>query len=317
MADEATMDYRTVPAGARVFGIPQSLFYWQHEPLWKTFFHELGLTLVSSGKTTLKITKEGVIHSEDESCFSYKVLFGHIVSLAGKVDVIFLPSYLSIKKNFLSCPKFAGIGDVARCLKLKGTRIFSPIIDLRKKSLSDHLLTIGSSLGCARSRVVQASEKALHALEDREKENTRAYHALVAQEGRKVILFCHQYVALDESVNMRIQDKLGKSNIIPIPIHLAPRVGWDPDFLWDFVAEEVAKLKAIDRESIAGIIQLSSFNCGPDSIVTEYVHDFCREAGIPFLSILLDEQTGEAGLETRLEAFFDTLCFFSAKNTSS
>jgi len=32
-----------------------------------------------------------------------------------------------------------------------------------------------------------------------------------------------------------------------------------------------------------------------------------REAGRPFMSLILDEHTGEAGLVTRLEAFVDML----------
>jgi predicted nucleotide-binding protein (sugar kinase/HSP70/actin superfamily) len=51
---------------------------------------------------------------------------------------------------------------------------------------------------------------------------------------------------------------------------------------------------------------VASFGCGPDSLVGELLErKMIREYRIPFLYLNLDEQTGEAGINTRLEAFLD------------
>ena len=58
---------------------------------------------------------------------------------------------------------------------------------------------------------------------------------------------------------------------------------------------------------IDGIITLTAFGCGPDSLMLERVMRKAKEAGKPMLCLTIDEHTGEAGFITRLEAFVDML----------
>jgi predicted nucleotide-binding protein (sugar kinase/HSP70/actin superfamily) len=57
--------------------------------------------------------------------------------------------------------------------------------------------------------------------------------------------------------------------------------------------------------SIDGIIYISSFACGIDSVVIELIKNRLPE--FPMLILKIDEQTGEAGFDTRIEAFSDML----------
>jgi len=52
---------------------------------------------------------------------------------------------------------------------------------------------------------------------------------------------------------------------------------------------------------------LSSGNCMPEVTVRPILEKIHQESGIPFLSLSLDEQTAEAGIDTRLEAFIDVV----------
>ena len=52
---------------------------------------------------------------------------------------------------------------------------------------------------------------------------------------------------------------------------------------------------------------LSVFPCGPDSMVNDMI--IRKFSGTPILNIVLDDQDGTAGLETRLESFIDILKF--------
>ncbi|MPN06691.1 hypothetical protein SDC9_153947 [bioreactor metagenome] len=52
---------------------------------------------------------------------------------------------------------------------------------------------------------------------------------------------------------------------------------------------------------------MSAFPCGPDSMVDEMI--IRKFNGIPILNLILDDQDGTAGLETRLESFIDILNF--------
>lgn len=66
-----------------------------------------------------------------------------------------------------------------------------------------------------------------------------------------------------------------------------------------------AGTKFIADQRVDGIIYLTCFGCGTDSIVQELVSRKAREQHKPYMVVTLDEHSGEAGLITRLEAFLD------------
>jgi predicted nucleotide-binding protein (sugar kinase/HSP70/actin superfamily) len=58
---------------------------------------------------------------------------------------------------------------------------------------------------------------------------------------------------------------------------------------------------------VDGIILLSAFPCGPDSMVNELITRKVKD--VPMLNLVLDSQSGTAGIETRLESFVDIIRF--------
>ncbi|MHA1366360.1 MAG: CoA protein activase [Candidatus Heimdallarchaeota archaeon] len=56
-----------------------------------------------------------------------------------------------------------------------------------------------------------------------------------------------------------------------------------------------------------GMVHLYPFTCMPEIIVRSIIPQLSKDYNIPILSLVLDEHTGEAGLQTRLEAFVDLL----------
>ena len=56
---------------------------------------------------------------------------------------------------------------------------------------------------------------------------------------------------------------------------------------------------------IDGIVYISSFACGIDSIVIDMIKE--KLPSFPILILKIDEHTGEAGFNTRIEAFSDML----------
>ena len=58
---------------------------------------------------------------------------------------------------------------------------------------------------------------------------------------------------------------------------------------------------------IDGMITVTAFGCGPDSLMVERITRKAKRFNKPLLNLTIDEQTGEAGFITRLEAFVDML----------
>ena len=78
---------------------------------------------------------------------------------------------------------------------------------------------------------------------------------------------------------------------------------------WTYEDEVVVGVAGhyLHDERVDGFIAVGSFGCSPDSTLLDVVQRAAREAGRPFMSLIIDEHTGEAGLVTRLEAFVDML----------
>lgn len=79
-----------------------------------------------------------------------------------------------------------------------------------------------------------------------------------------------------------------------------------PTLKWEINREIVGSLK-MHQSRIDGIILLSAFPCGPDSMVNDVIAREFRD--IPILHLVLDAQSGTAGMETRMESFLDILKF--------
>ena len=59
------------------------------------------------------------------------------------------------------------------------------------------------------------------------------------------------------------------------------------------------------HERIDGIVLVSAFPCGPDSMTDDAIMRCIQ--GKPILNLTIDAQSGTAGLETRIESFMDIL----------
>lgn len=309
-------------------GIPRGLFYYKYFPLWKVFLEELGAEIVLSDFTTKNILDEGVKTCVDEACLPIKIFHGHVVSLKDKVDFLFIPRFTSISKNEYICPKFGGLPDMVRHT-LKGLPpIIDTEVDLRKKKskAKKAAMEIGSYFSDNKSKVNDAFEKALvgykifrnklqkgilpmEILGKRQRVSNTA-----SEEPMNIVIIGHVYNIYDSYVNMDMMYKLMDKGVNVITVDMMnpndinkKASSLNKRMFWNFGRKAVGgALYALEREDIHGIIYLMSFGCGLDSFLSDMVERRIRQnRNVPFTILTLDEHSGEAGLETRLEAFMD------------
>mgnify|MGYP000951486384 FL=1 len=71
--------------------------------------------------------------------------------------------------------------------------------------------------------------------------------------------------------------------------------------------ESIGASVAFAQEGYNGIVQVAPLTCMPEIVAHNIFPQVSDKYGIPVLNIYVDEQTGETGLETRLEAFIELL----------
>jgi len=296
-------------------GIPKALIYWKKPHLWKSFFKGLGLEVVLSPDTNKKIVEEGVKASDPEACFATKVFWGHLLWLDGKTDYIFVPRLKTNKEKLEYCPKFFGLPDLSKILVK--TRILTATFDSKKEGVEKTLERIGKKLKISNEKTKKAIKLALSEEKTVKGKQKKDFFRKIEMEKQKVVLISHPYNLYDDYVNVGMVNKLKKLNKEVIFIDEVPTevqgseyrvqdLGY-PEFHWEFGKEIMEKIQEILKYPISGAVEISSFLCGCDAVLKEFVEKMFRQQKIPFLYLIIDEQTADAGIQTRLEAFIDTL----------
>jgi len=291
-------------------GIPRALIYWKRPHFWENFFENLGFEILLSPKTNKKIVETGVKVSDPETCFSNKVYFGHLKWLDRKCDLIFIPRLKTNEEKLEYCPKFFALPDLAKILV--ETKILTETFDERKEKFRKSIERLGAKLRKTKKEVEKALEKSL--LKEREIKNKeeKKFFEKIQSSKKKIVIVSHPYNLYDEYVNLRMKEKLEKLGaevifIDKIPIQTSNSSNRFLKFHWEFGKEIMEKIAQILNYKIDGAIQISSFACGCDAVLKEFVEKEFKTRKIPFLYLIIDEHTGEAGFQTRLEAFIDTL----------
>lgn len=293
-------------------GIPQALIYWKQPGFWEVFFEELGFKVLLSPKTNKEIVEQGVKVSDPENCFSSKVYWGHLLWLDGKCDYIFIPRLKANQEKLEYCPKFFGLPDLAKILVK--TPILTETFDPRKEETEKTFKKLGKKLKKERRQVEKALKSALLKEKELKEKESREFFEKINSKKHKIILVSHPYNLCDEYVNLRMKEVLKKLGVEPIFIDEIPvsrstalNYRFPIEFHWEFGKEIMEKIQEVLQYKVSGVIEISSFACGCDAVIKEFVAEEFKKNKIPFLYLIIDEHTGEAGFQTRLEAFMDTL----------
>lgn len=312
-------------------GIPRALFFYHYYPLWKTFFKSLGQEVILSNPTNKEIMKKGVELAVDDACLPVKIFHGHVMELAESVDVIFLPRIISIEPREYICPKFLGLPDMIRY----NLPNLPPLIDVKldvykkKSDIFEHFFEIGRILGKSKMDVLKAYFLAHRNFrlyrENIRKRQVTPYELLNQTKSQMkhdikhdctVLLLGHPYNLYDNFISMNLIKKLRKNHVKIITYEMVNHKDINKgtkklskDMFWTLGRNILGcAYYYLENKKIDGIIHVASFGCGPDSLVGELLErKVMRDYRMPFLYLTLDEHSGEAGFNTRLEAFLDIL----------
>lgn len=295
-------------------GIPKAFLYFKYHLLWETFFEELGVDYIVSPDTNKEIFHSGLAWAIDEACLSSKVYLGHVEWLLDKCDYILVPRISSYGHGTV-CTKFQAIYDVVNnTFRDRNVKLLYYNIDARKAEGEIRaFLKMGKFLGQKKSRVLRSYLIAKQAEKAGELTELKLQQGLLSKRDCKILLVAHRYNIDDKYIGFPIVNCLRKMGVIPIigdvvnkKLALAKSIEISGTLPWAFNKELVGSV-AIYRDMVDGIILISTFPCGPDSLVNEII--IRRVKDKPVLNLVLDGQEGSAGIETRLESFLDIIRF--------
>ena len=312
-------------------GIPRALLYYYYYPFFRTLFEKRGCEVIISDETNSSIISEGGKVTVSELCVPIKIFNGHILNLMEKnVDYIFVPEFIQLKKEWY-CPKFLGIKDLAR-YSIDGLSEKLLAVEIRTKSdkinepsiyypILDKINATKKQLKTALKAATEQFDK-LRELSKSGYTMLEAFDIIDGKEVKKkefkseIKLGFMGYVnnIYDNFVSMNAIEKLREMDVSCITFDMleekitdyTSKRGKMPYWVFArkiyYAAEYLVENKLVD-----GIIHMTAFGCGPDSIIGKMMEILCDEHNIPFMTLRVDEHTGESHVQTRLEAFVDML----------
>lgn len=324
-------------------GIPRTLLYYVYFPFWKRFLEDLGAEVVVSEPTTRQVLDDGMREAVADACVPMKLVHGHVMSLAGKVDYIFMPRIVCVDGSSVFCPKILGLPDMVKAT-LPG---LPPLIDTRVDvrtgpfALFKASARVAKILGASQARVAWALNRAIKALRRTQsliRKGITAPRAIeivagggparpaicsgkVADRRMTFAVMGYPYLIHDPYIGMNLVERIeaaGARVVTPdmIPARILARnpravkksLFWmlsnyslrAAHYLLGDAGREDGRRPRVD-----GVIHVTAFACGPDATVNKMLELKTKEAGVPFMTLVVDEHAGEAGMITRLEAFVD------------
>ncbi len=319
----------------KVIGIPRAMSFYNNYPFYYGFFNDLGIKIVLSDVTTKQTMSEGAGLVVTETCLPIKVYVGHILNLIKKgVTNILVPSLQSIDEKIYNCSKIRGLPDLIRNVVKEPFNMIEATLDKSEKNqgLYEFLAECVKPYGITDKNVIKKASKAgwrcfnnFHVMTKSGMPYSKALS--YALQGKVVIsdtskeypisiaLVGHGYNIYDERVCMKITDKLEKMDVKVYTSLQLSSEQLDEGILalgnakyWANEDEMTGTAGHYLKDAkIDGIITVTAFGCGPDSLMIERITRKAKQFNKPLLNLTIDEQTGEAGFVTRLEAFVDML----------
>jgi predicted nucleotide-binding protein (sugar kinase/HSP70/actin superfamily) len=289
-------------------GIPKGLLYYKYYPFLENFFTELGAEIISSTDTNKEILDKGVMYCVDEACLPVKVFHGHVASIKDKCDMVVIPRIMQLREREFICPKFCGLPEmVVNSIPDMPRATMAPIYATSREKLYEWAKEAGAMITKDTAKIRKAFDRAV--------DEQKKFKSGIKNDkfNLKIALAGHPYNIYDNYLNMNIVKKLNKLGVGVITEEHLDEESIDNEVkhlfkkpFWTFARNTYGfTVHMANSRKVDGIVYISSFACGIDSVIIDLIKD--RIGDFPFMILKIDEHTGEAGLDTRVEAYVDML----------
>ena len=318
----------------KIIGIPRAISYYNNYPFYYGFFKSLGYKVLLSDKTTTKIINTGSQYVVSDTCLPIKVFVGHIINLLEKgCDTIFVPSLQSTAYKVNNCTKIRGLPEIIRNIINQPFKMIEPTLDKTNNiTFKDFCYDTAHQLDIFEEKKINSAIKSgweiynkfqkmsLEGIPFEEAIRNAINGNIISKpieivKPLSVVIMAHGYNLFDERISMNLIKKLEKMGVKAYTglnvsrqdaIKSIQELGEIQYWANELDLTGAAAYYLLNNK-VDGIIALSAFGCGPDSLMVDEIQYHAGEKNIPMIHLNIDEHTGEAGFVTRIEAFVDML----------
>ncbi|WP_392565434.1 acyl-CoA dehydratase activase-related protein [Utexia brackfieldae] len=313
-------------------GIPRVLGLYENFPFWHTLLTLCQFNVTLSPQSTMAIYEAGAgTVMSDSICFPAKLVHGHIAALAKQqIDRLFMPMVVLEAKEFdnavnhYNCPIVSSYAEVVQSainpLKRYGIPLDHPVINfsdvkLLRKGCWQYCQSVNPQLD--RKMFERAFAQAVAAQADYKRalhKKAQAILAQAAQQGRYVFILAGRPYHSDSLINHKTPEILNAlgCDVITEDAILSTDNALSADLQictqWSYPNRlyQAATFVASQPNHVQ-FVQLNSFGCGPDAIVSDECKAILEAKGKTSTLIRVDEITATGSVRLRLRSILESL----------
>jgi predicted CoA-substrate-specific enzyme activase len=315
-----------VPARG-VVGIPFALDAWRRLPFWRALFEHIGWEVRTSGPSERAQYQRGLATiPSDTVCFPAKLAHGHVLALADAgVERIVAPIVITdpCERPGLDldrpCALLHGYPAVLRtnCQHAASVPIDTPTFVWNTPGMREHQLGawLTRGYGVPREAIAPAIAAGLEA--------QRRFRAALQQRGAEVlseldggerfaVALAARAYQYDPLVNHDVASVLVGHGVPVLPVEALPGVDEVPlDLRVPLTNLAQARLYAAAtlaaQDPRLELVQVTSFGCGHDAIVSDELARLLERGGKQLLQLKLDESDVRGPMRLRITSFLETV----------
>ncbi len=312
-----------------VIGIPRVLNMYEDYPLWFTLFTKLGFRVVISDHSNRQIFEKGINSMPSESvCYPAKMVHGHIINLIEKgVKTIFYPCIMYEKKEFKNqdnCYNCPIVQSYSEAIKLNEDELennnicyINPFLPLDEDKLLKRLLEVDEfkKYNFTKNELKLAIKDAFLE-QDKFKNDVRKkgeeFLKYIDKHGEKAIVLAGRPYHLDKEVNHGIDtmiNSLGLAVLTEDSICHLSKLESNLRVVnqWTYHSRVYHAADVVSRYDNLELVNLNSFGCGLDAIVTDQAEEILRRNNKLYTTIKIDEINNLGAAKIRIRSLIASM----------
>lgn len=308
-----------------MIGIPRCLNLYEEYPFWHTLLYNCGIRVVLSAPSNTASYERSVRRvMSDNICFPAKLVHSHIDDLAAKgVDRILMPYVVHEQPegktavNSYNCPIVTGYSDVVRSVEKLAVPLDTPTISFKhEKRLYRQCLAYLTSLGVPRKTIRTALRRALDEQQLFARRIKRVDEEILRRSreaGRLTLLLAGRPYHADPLIQHKLAETIAGMGADVITDDIArgeqtavPDVHFVPQWAFTNRILRAAEWTAAQGDEVQ-FVELTSFGCGPDALLTDEVRDLLGRRGKSLTLLKIDDVSNTGSLKLRVRSVVESL----------
>ena len=310
-------------------GIPRVLNMYENYPLWFTFFTKLGFKVVLSDHSNHAMYETGIESMPSESvCYPAKLVHGHIMNLLKKgVKTIFYPCIMyenmefASSDNHFNCPIVQSYSEAIKLnvekLEQEKINYLNPFLPLEEKALFKRILELEEFKEYKFNKkelkeAIAAAFEEQRSFKQEVRDKGEEFLEYIEEHNEKAIVLAGRPYHLDKEVNHGIDtmiNSLGLAVLTEDSICHLSQIETKLRVIdqWAYHSRIYHAGDVVARHKNIELVNLNSFGCGLDAIVTDQTEEILKRNNKLFTTIKIDEINNLGAAKIRIRSLIASM----------